>query len=61
MRSPHPCALLKPVAAPSSGRLQVNRVPIGNIGDLRTVTVKEVGGVPVTELQKSIKGLRGGR
>lgn len=40
---------------------KVNRVPIGNIGDLRTVTVKEVGGVPVTELQKSIKGLRGGR
>lgn len=40
---------------------QVNRVPIGNIGDLRTVTVQEIGGVPVAELQKSVKGLRGGQ
>ena len=34
---------------------------MGNIGDLRSITVEEVGGVPIRELQRSIKGLRGGR
>ncbi|PSC72567.1 hypothetical protein C2E20_4174 [Micractinium conductrix] len=40
---------------------KVVRVPVGNIGDLRSITVEEVGGVPIRELQRSIKGLRGGR
>ena len=41
--------------------LQVIKVPVGNIADLRTVTVEEIGGVPVRELQRSIRDLRGGR
>ncbi|PRW56651.1 expressed protein isoform A [Chlorella sorokiniana] len=40
---------------------EVQRVPVGNIADLRTIEVSEIGGVPISELQKSIKGLRGGR
>lgn len=40
---------------------RVIKVPVGNIADLRTVTVEEIGGVPVRELQRSIRDLRGGR
>ena len=53
---PTPCCLPPPPAP-----LQVNRVAVGNISDLRTIDLKEIGGVPVQELQKQIKGLRGGR
>jgi hypothetical protein len=40
---------------------EVQRVAVGNISDLATVQVEEIGGVPISELQRSIKGLRGGR
>jgi hypothetical protein len=41
--------------------VQVQKVVVGNIADLRTISVDEVGGVPVKELQRSIRDMRGGR
>ena len=40
---------------------KVTRVAVGNMRDLNTIQVKEIGGVPIEELQRSVKGLRGGR
>ncbi|KAI3428134.1 hypothetical protein D9Q98_006517 [Chlorella vulgaris] len=40
---------------------QVQTVEVGNIADLETISATEIGGVPVSEMQKSIKQLRGGR
>lgn len=40
---------------------EVNTVSVGNIADLKTITVDTIGGVPVEEWQRSIKGVRGGR
>ncbi len=40
---------------------QPQRVLVGNINDLQSVKVTDIGGVPVEELQKSVKGLRGAR
>jgi hypothetical protein len=43
----------------SDGKVQ--QIYVGNIGDLRSIKVEEVGGVSVQELQRSIKGFKGGR
>lgn len=40
---------------------KVQQIYIGNIGDLRSIKVEEVGGISVEELQRSIKGFKGGR
>jgi hypothetical protein len=40
---------------------QVQKVYVGNLSDLTSVKVSEVGGVPVEELQRSVRGFRGGR
>ena len=40
---------------------KVQQVYIGNIGDITSIKVEEVGGVSVRELQKSVKGFKGGQ
>lgn len=39
----------------------VQRVPVGNIGDLRSLKVDEIGGVSMRDLQRAVRELRGGR
>jgi hypothetical protein len=39
----------------------VRQVYVGNLADLTSIPVAEVGGVPVAELQRSVRGFRGGR
>lgn len=39
----------------------VQQVALGNLADLTSIQVTEIGGVEVEQLQKSIKGFRGGR
>lgn len=39
----------------------VQQAYVGNIGDLRSIKVAEVGGVRVEDLQRSVKGFRDGR
>jgi hypothetical protein len=43
----------------SDGKVQ--QIYVGNIGDLRSIKVEEVGGIRVEELQRSVKGFKGGR
>jgi hypothetical protein len=40
---------------------EVKRVAVGNLLDLTSVKVSEVGGVPLAELRRSVSGFRGGR
>lgn len=40
---------------------EVQMVSVGNLGDMTSITVKEIGGIPVERLQKSIRGFKGGR
>lgn len=43
------------------GSDEIKRVPVGNIADITSVKVSEIGGVPIEELQNSVRGFRGGR
>lgn len=40
---------------------EVKRVAVGNIADITSISVTEIGGVPIEELQKSVRGFKGGR
>lgn len=40
---------------------KVQQAFVGNLADLRSLKVKEIGGVDIKDLQKSVKGFRGGR
>ena len=39
----------------------VQQAYVGNIGDIRSIKVAEIGGVSVEELQRSVKGFKSGR
>lgn len=40
---------------------RVQEAYVGNLSDLTSIKVTEIGGVPIGELQRSIRGFKGGR